>query len=503
MKKDIIVEINRIKEMMGLISEQEQTNESWQSVARGKPYKLLYRKYQGEKGYFSSPKTREYIASFPKEDTKITFKNICPSRISVDSLPEQTRINLLNKNKFELSLIEEDFLYGTGRIFSLLKISTRLIQKNPDYDLKLGKLCLSGVIMGYIEKNINNDVKITLNGIRNLKPITKSAIRGTNYFGTTIPGLSEEVLTQFMQFIDTWVERNANGNYTEQRLSERIKKGGIKLILGRPQESVSSEAPSTKSFDSVVADFKITGEAGSPFENNKSDLTPLTLGIINNIANNIRKTLAENPNVKARVLSKVKVDNTEKDVPFTIRTSASRLMNTNEAADKTFLQLSQERSQRVYETMQQILGPLLEGGLPKPIMDFDGTNGDGSSGPNPPKGYSVTTDGKKSTSYKDGTAEANRERNKFGPPPTKIEDLNQYKYCIIQIAIEFFSQEESKEENPEMPDQIFVGKWTFDIDPGHRQKKHRKKWNIRIDWPDWDLDLPDFVGKYAPCEAYR
>jgi hypothetical protein len=504
MRKDIIVEINRIKEIMGLILEQEQTQGSWQTVAGGKPFDLL----TANDNYFTSDKTRGYIEFFPKVDTKISFRNITKFRIPVSSLPEQTRNHLSNKNKFELSLIEEDFLYGNLETFGDLRLDLKIRQNNPEYNSKLAGLCYSLIIMGYIEKNINNDVKITLNNIRNLKLSTNTTINGTNYFGTTIPGLSDEILTKFMEFIDAWVRAETNPerpNYSVNTLSNKIKPKGIRLTPGRPEEVQSSEEPTEKTFNAFFSDFKISADQGSPFEDNKSDLTEVSLGIIKEIANNIQKVTAQNPVLKARVVSKVNVENSEKDIPFTIRTSASRLMNTNEAKDKTFSQLSQERAQRVYQTMQEMLGPLLVGGLPKPVMDFNGTNGDGSSGPNPPNGYSVTTDGRTSTSYKTGTPEANKERNKFGTPPAKIEDLNQYKYCIIQIAIEFFSEEESGGLSPGAEDEILVGVWTFDIVPGTRPKKPKKTRTrrIRINIPPPKQTTYGVFGRHELCDAYR
>jgi hypothetical protein len=150
--------------------------------------------------------------------------------------------------------------------------------------------------------------------------------------------------------------------------------------------------------------------------------------------------------------------------------------------------------------MQEMLGPLLEGGLPKPIIDFNGTNGDGSSGPNPPNGYNVATNGKQSTSYRNGSPEANKERNNYGTPPAKIEDLEQYKYCIIQIAIEFFSEEESDQSAPGIKDEIFVGKWTFDIIPGDRPKSSntRKKRYRRQKMSTTYISF----GKHELCDAY-
>jgi hypothetical protein len=505
MKKDIIVEISRIKEMMGLISEQEQTNESWQSVVGGKPYKLLYETIQGIEGYFSSSKTRDYIESFPKQDTKVTFNIISKYRIPIASLEESTRTFLQNKDIFEISLIDNGFFY-CGNVSSFKQRNNTVVkaQENTEFNSKVSRLCLGNVIWEYITKNIyKQGFKLTLNEVRSLNTDVKTGAgfkSGTQFFGTTMPGLSEEILTKFMEFIDEWVKSNAKGNYSANTLYGKIKRGGIRLTPGRPEEVESSEEPTEETFNAIASEFKISADKGSPFVDNKSDLTDVSLGIIKEIANNIQQVIAQNPGTKARVVNKVKVENGEKDIPFTIRTSASRLMNTNEAKDKTFLQLSQERSQMVYQTMQEMLGPLLEGGLPKPIMDFKGTNGDGSSGPNAPNGYSVTTDGRTSTSFKTGSPEANKERNKYGTPPATIKDLDQYKYCIIQIAIEFFSEGESNQSVPGIKDEIFVGKWTFDIIPGDRPKNSstRKKRYRRQKMSTTYISF----GKHELCDAY-
>lgn len=66
-----------------------------------------------------------------------------------------------------------------------------------------------------------------------------------------------------------------------------------------------------------------------------------------------------------------------------------------------------------------------------------GFNGDGTSGPNPPKKdssgktYNITTDGTKNTIQND-----EKLRDAKGTPHTNINDYLQYKFCIIDVELQ-------------------------------------------------------------------
>lgn len=99
-----------------------------------------------------------------------------------------------------------------------------------------------------------------------------------------------------------------------------------------------------------------------------------------------------------------------------IESSASRYRNTGRAENLTFLQLSQERNDSVYN---YIIGRLNDIGIttncgPETtiIRNPKGVNGDGTSGPNPPGGD-----------------------NTYGAPHTKPSDYDKYKYTKVDLNV--------------------------------------------------------------------
>jgi len=104
---------------------------------------------------------------------------------------------------------------------------------------------------------------------------------------------------------------------------------------------------------------------------------------------------------------------------MSFKASASRFRNMGQADDLTWEQLSTKRAQTVkdflFYSYNQIGIQWCPGKDEKSISyDVKGSNGDGSSGPNPPKGYTFLPKG---VSYN---------FNKFVPSGTKEEDRGQY-----------------------------------------------------------------------------
>ena len=120
-----------------------------------------------------------------------------------------------------------------------------------------------------------------------------------------------------------------------------------------------------------------------------------------------------------------------------IITSCSRFRNTGNAKDLTFKQLAENRNNSAKDF---IIGKLKELGV---VVDgdtsisqnSDGENGDGSSGPNTPKGLFVATDGKESTALAPKTPKAEDNRSDYGEPLTDKTAYDDYKYCIAGMSI--------------------------------------------------------------------
>ena len=86
MKGNLILELNRIKDMMGLLTEQQQVNtntEDWKTYAGGKPYGLFELK--------ATEGSKRIINSNVPQDTIIGWKNAVPFRIPENKLTQNLR----------------------------------------------------------------------------------------------------------------------------------------------------------------------------------------------------------------------------------------------------------------------------------------------------------------------------------------------------------------------------------------------------------------------------
>jgi hypothetical protein len=122
-----------------------------------------------------------------------------------------------------------------------------------------------------------------------------------------------------------------------------------------------------------------------------------------------------------------------------ITSSSSRFRNTEEAEDKTWKQLSHERSEKIYEKVK--------GELEKLGVDFEsdhkifvyGTNGDGTSGPNPGKNekgvqYEISKDGSYNNKYNRNELTDDVVKAKGDPHATK-EEYDQYKFATLDVEL--------------------------------------------------------------------
>jgi hypothetical protein len=173
------------------------------------------------------------------------------------------------------------------------------------------------------------------------------------------------------------------------------------------------------------------------------------------------------------------------DSTYRISTSASRFRNTGDAEGMTFAQLSQKRAESVDTYIREQLGSLVE--FPQPVIDSGGSNGDGSSGPNPPERFAfVTKDGKVNTTNSNG-------RDDFGKPLTDVNAYEQYKYCILVFAISF----EGVPTETKKPNGNILGEFSIVI-----REKERKK--IKI--PKMIFNPPKSGGSgggHMSCAAYN
>jgi hypothetical protein len=120
--------------------------------------------------------------------------------------------------------------------------------------------------------------------------------------------------------------------------------------------------------------------------------------------------------------------------PFVIATSASRYRNTGEAQQMNFKELSQARGESVYSYIVNQLSSLVPDiSTVNVTLNSNGRNGDGSSGPNPPSPNKFSDGGGDPNSFKqEGDRTFNGQK-----PHSSPNEYEQYKYCIIQLAVKF------------------------------------------------------------------
>jgi hypothetical protein len=245
-------------------------------------------------------------------------------------------------------------------------------------------------------------------------------------------------------------------------------KKGLKIIVGDNsfvdliEKSIST--PATSEDYQVPMSLPVNSSPNAKFfKNNSSDLEPLFISEVDGMITAIKAQMAKmkDPQVYLSYLS--------------VLTSASRLRNTFDAKDKTWLVLSKERSDSaktyVLKRLDEIgvLRDKTDGVMitTEYKIDYNGQNGDGSSGPNPDKPYQFNTDGL-GTWYCGDTTEKGKnckgKRSSMGIPQS-IENLEKNKYLVVNLAVIFKAQKEQpKEVTPtEEPETDEVTKSSYNV----------------------------------------
>jgi hypothetical protein len=458
MKKNIILEVSRIKEIMGLISEQEKGNitpNSWKEYAGGEPAALFEEK--------STSTSKKYMDSQLEGDTILNWKTTAKFRVSYDNLvrglgEDRAKSIWTKYGEWKSSPIVDGYLYFKIRPGGSIDDS---LEDNPDF-------------------------------IRGARTAVGSSIPHNRYseggekWNQTLPGLTSEIKLRFMKQIDDFVKSEYGGNYG--KAERKIESIVIKKGKFTENEKDGEEQPE---INALYTDYRVSGVDGIPFVNNE-------WGVSENIKSHIQQTkaaisqiLKQNPGVKAKISTKAVINGQEKEVPYTISTSASRYRNTGQAENMSFIQLSQKRAEEIHKYIISELGGLVK--FPNPVLDIKGENGDGSSGPNPPSPYKFSTGGGEPDSY--GTS---GDRNGFGNPLSSPKDYNRYKYCRVVFVVSFTGADSST--SPSSPSGGSFGEWSIKI-----KTKQRKK----IEWPPLDLSWKPGKGRensgggHIACAAYN
>ena len=301
------------------------------------------------------------------------------------------------------------------------------------------------------------------------------------------PQNQKELFQIFKDYLLEWSQdnpklfREASKRYTKVA-KKYFSKINLKNVKG-PDEVIEFEDESEDEFcpiPPVILPLELFafGEGEfDPFENNstalKSDLT-----------NEIDKLID--------IIAKFKDENTGyvyKVTEYKILTSANRARNGGAVKDWSFEKLSGARANSV---KQYVDGKLSSIGVQtiSPTIDSKGTNGDGSSGPNPPSPFSMAL----GSGPERDTNESNRD--KYGEVDTSCKNIyggkfkcptyDKFKYVGLELVVEGFPPEVEGEEplavkgEESEPVVIPTRKWEISFIP---RKKYTKKYKKKLTWP--------------------
>lgn len=378
---------------------------------------------------------------------------------------EKNRIRFLHE-KVRSSLFEQENVTqeGQGKISNQVMVPT-----DEDANLLLGG---SGdqTVKTFIDKTKRNNGSVDLNSqlVSSYGDTYKTFIQGLSEGSGKNAQIWYLQLTQDSRiaFLNQWKAYLETANRKIQKGKQDVK---INLIEGKPTTkkvelpSNITTAPEPITF---LKEFNEIGKGMNVYEDNKSEVTPFMQGEIQKII-----TAAQ------EIINNAKISNANVVCTNLIVTaSSSRLRNTNEASGKTWLDLSKERAENVKNSL--VTG--LKGvgvSVPNNVIELKGGfNGDGTSGPNPPrkdkngKSYTLTSDGK--TIIKD----TDEERNKPFPngggtittPSTNIDDYLQFKFCIINVTFQVVWS--SLSEDIKEYEEITFKNYTMEIEPKYKLK---------------------------------
>jgi len=434
MKRNVISEVNRMREIMGLGLVLEQTSPTERSfVSLLDEKSKIYWESAGSDFTCSTKYYFEY--RFPVSELKpeklSKYSNGPSTKRGVEGQYFYTSYNYVPKTFFKDNSEYRERMVQVAKNTTGIKLNDKT-HGNPDYNEAALKACSSG------------DYKA---GER----VTGSQKRQS---GAEVPPMTEEVKEGFIQYFIDWCKKK----YPEKKDKNTPDMGecrkNIKYIKLKPGKLSSEEKeetviPAVKLKHSI--DKKTEGE---PFPNNS---TRVGQGVINwtkKFKKDLSDFLKQFPGAKVSVATKVDGEN----YPFVIATSASRYRNTGEAQQMNFKELSQARSESVYSYIVNELSSVISDiSTAKVTLNSNGKNGDGSSGPNPPSPNLFSDGGGDPKSFKkDGDRTFNGQK-----PHNSPNEYEQYKYCIIQLAVKF--DYDTKGTDPKPPSTL--GEWGIKIVP--------------------------------------
>ena len=211
-----------------------------------------------------------------------------------------------------------------------------------------------------------------------------------------------------------------------------------KIVIVRGSDIVTPGETITgkTEYPSVVVYTPKNFDTSEWFENNQYTLNQKGMEQINQLfiqplIDSKKDAIAKNSKVKVNYcLQSIKIDS-----------SCSRFVNTGDAKDLTFEQLAYKRAESANTYLREQIKNLgvtigcQTPALPESQINYKGSNNDGSSGPNPPKGYKIPNSGKEGDYNNDES-----KRNQYGAPLEGADKGGQKSYAqfrYTKISAEF------------------------------------------------------------------
>jgi hypothetical protein len=275
------------------------------------------------------------------------------------------------------------------------------------------------------------------------------------------PAYAADIIT-YVKYND-WVERVVLKRYDDSEIipdDEIVKETDPTKNVTEPEET-EKEPEESGGIPMMGADFGVSGSGNNNlYVDNCFKVDAKTKDKINSdiiqpildVLSNIPETVDNKKLISKMMKGKIKFTwrGCVNSINFT--SSASRFRNskgaTCDASKLTFLELSRLRAENA---KNYIIKELVEKnkmawckGTPIINLNYEGDNGDGTSGPNPPNGFSYIAKGEnKMTPNADPTKDVFNfngrviKRDECGAPLAKKSDYDKYKYTIINVDAAF------------------------------------------------------------------
>jgi len=393
---------------------------------------------------FFGKKVQDYIKSKSKNDYKLLFDY------------------MVNGKKFKPEQLENERFYDF-------------------YVLRGDRIAKSG------ELNKMGGKFLTIHEVLKKEKIVRKKLIQSDYFDQQLviweeikkkdPAYAADIISYVMY--NQWVERVVLKRYGEE---DYIPPDEIVKTIDPDEKTIDpneqpGEPEESEGIPMMGADFGVTGAGQSNLyidnchklsNEGKSEIDEKIILPILDVLSNIPNTVDNQKLINKTMYGKIKFTWRGCVNSVNIKSSASRFRNskgtTCDASNLTFLELSKLRAENA---KNYVIKELIEknkmawcSGSPIINIDYKGTNGDGTSGPNPPKGFMYIPKGEypmspagspEEDTHKFGGIEVKRDQ--CGPVLGRRKDYEKFKYTIINVDaafnFELIETEEPTVKDPE------------------------------------------------------